>query len=54
VNIDEAKGRSEIVEKNRNRRGIERSRERSVEYSTVGCMVTITFIMFGMWKREVI
>jgi hypothetical protein len=46
-------GGNRIVEKNRNKRGVEKSRERSVEYSIVGCKVAIAFIIiFGMWRRE--
>jgi hypothetical protein len=46
-------GGSEIVEKNRSRRGVEKSRERSVEYSAIGYKVTITFIiMFKMCRME--
>jgi hypothetical protein len=45
---------NKIVEKNRSRRGIEKSRERTnVEYSTVGCKVIVTFIiMFRMCRRK--
>jgi hypothetical protein len=34
-----------IVEKNRSRRGVEKNRYRNVEYSTVGCKVTVAFII---------
>ncbi len=48
-----ARGGSEIVEKNRSRRGVENNKKRSVEYSIVGCKVGITFIIiFEMCKRE--
>ncbi len=47
-------GGSGIVEKNKSRRRVEKSREkRCVEYSTVGCKVAFTFIIiFRMCKRE--
>jgi hypothetical protein len=45
VNTTKVGRGSKIVEKNRSRRGVEKSRERSVEYSTVGCKVAITFII---------
>jgi hypothetical protein len=46
-------GGSEIVEHNRSRRGIEKSRDRSVEYSIVGYKVVAPFIIiFEMCKRE--
>jgi hypothetical protein len=38
-------GGNRFVEKNINRRGVEKNRERSVEYSVVGYKVTITFII---------
>jgi hypothetical protein len=48
-----ARGGSEIVEDNRSRRGVEKNRERIVEYSVVGCKVVATFIIiFGLCKRE--
>jgi hypothetical protein len=37
-----AGGGKKIVEKNKSRRGIEKSRERNVEYSAVGYKVTTT------------
>ncbi len=44
---------SGIVEKNRSKKGVEKSREKSVEYSTVGYKVTATFIIiFRMCRRE--
>jgi hypothetical protein len=47
-------GGSKIVENNRNRRGIEKNRERNVEYLAIGCKVIIAFIIiiFGMCRRE--
>jgi hypothetical protein len=48
-----ARGGRGIVEKNRSRRGLEKSRERSVEYLVIGCKVAATFIIiFGMCRRE--
>jgi hypothetical protein len=49
-----ARGGSGIVEKNKSRRGVEKSRERRcVKYSTVCYKVATTFIIiFGMCKRE--
>jgi hypothetical protein len=45
--------RSKIVEKNKSKRGVEKSRERTnVEYSIVGCKVVVAFIIFGMCKKE--
>jgi hypothetical protein len=42
------KGRG-IVENNRSKRGVEKSKERSVEYSVVGFKVVVAFIIiFGM------
>jgi hypothetical protein len=43
-----------IVEKNRSRRGVEKSIERrNVEYLTIGCKVATTFIIiFKMCKRD--
>jgi hypothetical protein len=48
------RGGSGIVEKNRSRKGVEKStKRRSVEYSTVVCKVVAAFIMiFGMCKKE--
>jgi hypothetical protein len=44
---------SKIIEKNISRRGVEKSKERIVEYSAIGCKVTIAFIIiFGMCKRQ--
>jgi hypothetical protein len=45
---------SGIIEKNKIRRGGEKSREkRCVEYSAIGCKVTATFIIFfKMCMRE--
>jgi hypothetical protein len=44
---------SGIVEKNRSKKGVEKSREKSVEYSTVGYKVTATFIIiFRRCRRE--
>jgi hypothetical protein len=46
-------GGSEIVEKNRSRRGVEKNKKRIVEYSAIGYKVTVTFIiMFKMCRRE--
>jgi len=46
-------GGSEIAENNRNRRGVEKSRKRNVEYSTIGCKIATAFIIiFGMCKRQ--
>jgi hypothetical protein len=46
-------GGNKIVEKNRSKRRIEKSKERSVEYLTVGCKVTTAFIIiFKMCRRE--
>ncbi len=46
-------GGSIIVEKNKSRRGVEKSIKMSVEYLIVGCKVVIAFIIiFGMCKRE--
>jgi hypothetical protein len=48
-----AGGGNEIVEKNKNKRGFEKSREKSVEYLAVGCKVAVVFvIIFEMCKRE--
>jgi hypothetical protein len=48
-----ARGGSKIVEMNKNKRQIERSKERSVEYSIIGYKVTIAFIIiFVMCKKE--
>jgi hypothetical protein len=48
-----AGGRSEDVKKNISRRGVEKSKERNVEYSTIGYKVATAFIIiFGMCKRE--
>jgi hypothetical protein len=49
-----ARGGSGIVEKNINRRGVEKSREkRHIKYSTIGYKVAATFIIiFKMCKRE--
>jgi hypothetical protein len=45
---------SNIIEKNKSRRGVEKSKEKmTVEYSAIGCKVTATFIIiFGMCKRK--
>ncbi len=46
-------GGSGIVEKNINRRGVEKNIERiSFEYSFVGYKVVIAFIIFGMCRKE--
>jgi hypothetical protein len=48
-----ARGGSKIVKKNKSRRGVEKSKERSVEYLAVGCKFATTFnIIFKMCKRE--
>jgi hypothetical protein len=42
-----------ILEENISRRGVKKNRERSVEYSAVGCKVIVTFvIIFRMCGRE--
>jgi hypothetical protein len=42
-----------IVEKNKNRRGVEKSRKRRVQYSTIGDkVVTVFIIIFRMCTRE--
>jgi hypothetical protein len=48
------KGRSGIVEKNKSRRGVEKSKMwRRVEYLVIGCKVVATFIIiFGMCRRK--
>ncbi len=47
------RGGSGIVGKNRIRRGFVKSRERCVEYSTIGYEVAATFIIiFKMCKKE--
>jgi len=44
---------SGIIEKNISRRGVEKSKEKSVEYSAIGCKVATTFIIiFRMCRRE--
>jgi hypothetical protein len=45
---------SEIVEKKRSRRGVEKNMERkNVEYLAIGCKVVVTFIIiFKMCKRD--
>jgi hypothetical protein len=46
-------GGNKIAGKNRSKRRIEKNKERSVEYLTVGCKVTIAFIIiFKMYRRE--
>jgi hypothetical protein len=47
-------GENIILEKNRSRRGIEKSRERkNVEYFAIGRKVTTAFIIiFGMCSRK--
>jgi hypothetical protein len=53
MSIDECRGGSKIVEKNRSRKGIENSRMRSVEYSTIGYKVIVALIIIvKMSKRE--
>ncbi len=51
----EHRGGSIIVEKNRSRRGVEKSRsQRRVDYLVIGYKVVVTFIIiFGMcrWKK---
>jgi hypothetical protein len=49
-----ARGGSKIVEKNKNKKGVENSKERRrVEYSTVGFKVATAFVIIvGMCKRE--
>ncbi len=47
-----ARGGNGIVEKNINRRGVEKTKERSVEYLTIGCKVGATFIIFEMCRKE--
>ncbi len=48
------RGGSGIVEKNKNRIGVEKSKTwRHVEYSTVGYKVVVAFIfIFGMCKKK--
>jgi hypothetical protein len=47
-----ARGGSGIVGKNWNRRGVEKSRERSDEYLAIGYKVIIAFIIiFGMCRK---
>jgi uncharacterized membrane protein len=44
---------SKIVENNKSRKRVEKSRERSVEYLAISCKVAIAFIIiFGMCRRE--
>jgi Uri superfamily endonuclease len=47
-------GGSGIVEKNKNKRGVEKSKKRRhVEYLAIRCKVVVAFIIiFGMCKRE--
>ncbi len=46
-------GGSEIVEKNKSKRGVEKSKERNVEYLVIGYKVAVAFvIIFKMCKRE--
>jgi hypothetical protein len=46
-------GRRRIVEKNRSKKGVEKSGERSDEYLAVGYKVIATFIIiFRMCRRE--
>jgi hypothetical protein len=48
-----ARGGSGIVEKNKSRRGVEKSKKKNVEYSVIGYKVIVTFIIiFGMCRRE--
>jgi hypothetical protein len=48
-----ARGGSRIVEKNKSKRGIEKSKEKNVEYSAIGCKVTVALIIiFKMCRRE--
>jgi hypothetical protein len=49
-----AGGRTKTIEKDRNRKGVEKSiKRRHVEYSTDGCKVAAAFIIiFGMCKKE--
>jgi hypothetical protein len=56
VSTCEGRRRKTIVDKNKSRRGVEKSREiRSVEYSTIDCKVAVTFIIiFRMCRREAI
>jgi len=47
------RGGSAIFEKNISRRGVEKSKERSVEYLAIGYKVATTFtIIFEMCKKE--
>jgi hypothetical protein len=41
-------GGRRIIEKNRGRKGVKKSRERNVEYSVVHHKVTTAFIIFRM------
>jgi hypothetical protein len=43
---------SKIIEKKKSRKGVEKSRERSIEYSTIRCKVAAAFIIFRMCRRE--
>ncbi len=53
MNTNKGKRRSKIVEKNKSRRGVEKSRERNVEYLAVGYKVVITFIIiFEMCRKD--
>jgi hypothetical protein len=53
VNTNEGGRGSGIVEKNKSRKGVNKSKERSVEYSTIGYKVTATFIIiFKMCRKE--
>ncbi len=46
-------GGNGIIENNISKRGVEKSKKRSVEYSAVSCNVVVTFIIIsGMCKRE--
>ncbi len=46
-------GGSGIVKNNRSRRGVEKSRKRSVEYLAVGCKVVLAFItIFEMCRKR--
>ncbi len=50
----QVRGGSEIIEKNRSRRGVEKKKEkRNVEYSAIGYKVIVAFIIiFRMCRRE--
>jgi hypothetical protein len=48
------RGGSRIIEKNISIKGVEKNKERSVEYLVVGCKVVVVFIIFEMCKKGVV